>query len=234
MNKIIQSAIALSVVTAGLVFSAVSTQAEVHSRYKDLVVMGAHDLPEQAQTKGNSLFLHSDNSGRTYLYIEQQHGERLSIFDVTDPACIRLVVTESLPAEGAFDFVRPLGSSAELVAFREGRRMAVLDLRKAGKPVFRTISNTTNLAEAEKLGESGLLSANEPYSYVHAVARDYQVLDISAENPALLATVKDVKHRATNEETGTTFFLGSEGLTVVRRISIENGYKVRQMQMQGN
>jgi len=234
VNKIIQSAIVLSLATVGLVFSAVSMQAEVHSRNKDLVVMGVHDLPEQAQAKGNSLFLHSDTSGSTYLYIEQQHGERLSIFDVTDPARIRLLVSESLQAEGAFDFVRPLGSGAELVAFRDGGRMAVLDLCKVEKPVFRAISNTTNLAEAAKLGESGVLSTNEPYSYRPAVARDYQVLDISAENPVLLATVKDVKHLVTNEETGTTFFLGSEGLTVVRRISIENGYKVRQMQMQGN
>jgi hypothetical protein len=230
MNKIIQSIIALSLATAGLVFSAVSTQAEVHSRYKDLVVMGAHDLPEQAQTKGNSLsFTLTTLEAPIFISSSSTANGCRSSMSPT-----RLVISESLPAEGAFDFVRPLGSSAELVAFRDDRRMAVLDLRKAGKPVFRTISNTTNLAEAEKLGESGLLSANEPYSYVPAVARDYQVLDISAENPVFLATVKDVKHRVTNEETGTTFFLGSEGLTMVRRISIENGHKMRQMQMQGN
>jgi hypothetical protein len=38
----------------------------------------------------------------------------------------------------------------------------------------------------------------------------------------------------TNDETGTTFLLGSNGLTVVRRLSIENNYKVSQMQMEGN
>ncbi len=65
--------------------------------------------------------------------------------------------------------------------------------------------------------------------------RDYQVVDISTPaDPALLATVKLVKHRVVNGDTGTTFLLGSEGLTVVRRISIENDYKTHQMQMNGN
>jgi hypothetical protein len=60
------------------------------------------------------------------------------------------------------------------------------------------------------------------------------VIDIAASAPTQLATVKDVRHRVTNNETGTTFLLGSNGLTVVRRLSIENDYKVHQMQMQGN
>jgi hypothetical protein len=43
-----------------------------------------------------------------------------------------------------------------------------------------------------------------------------------------------VRHRVTNNETGTTFLVGPNGLTVVRRLSVENDYKVHQMQMQGN
>ena len=60
------------------------------------------------------------------------------------------------------------------------------------------------------------------------------MVDIAASHPTQLATVKDVKHRVTNDETGTTFLLGGNGLTVVRRLSIENDYKVHQIQMQGN
>ena len=43
-----------------------------------------------------------------------------------------------------------------------------------------------------------------------------------------------MKHRVVNQDTGTTLLLGSEGLTVVRRISVEAAYKTRQMQLSGN
>jgi hypothetical protein len=43
-----------------------------------------------------------------------------------------------------------------------------------------------------------------------------------------------VKHRATNDYTGTTFLLGRDGLTVVRRLSVENDYKEQQSQPHGN
>jgi hypothetical protein len=55
-----------------------------------------------------------------------------------------------------------------------------------------------------------------------------------ASAPVVLATIGDVKHRAVSDETGTTFLLGSDGLTVVRPLSVENEYKARQMQLQGN
>jgi hypothetical protein len=139
-----------------------------------------------------------------------------------------------LAAEGAFDFVRPLGDYAELVYFRDSQKEAVLDLRKTKRPVLRMISTVTDLGPAEALGESGFLVTSQTYKYVSAVGRDYQVIDIAASAPTQLATVKDVRHRVTNNETGTTFLLGPNGLTVVRRLSVESDYKVHQMQMQGN
>jgi hypothetical protein len=234
MNNIIKSTLALGLVVAASVLPTSSAEAEIHSRSKQLVVMEAPDLPEQAQTPGNSLFLHSDSAGSTYLYIEQQRGARLSVFDVTDPARIRLVVSTPLAAEGAFDFVRPLGDDAELVYFRDSQKEAVLDLRKTKRPVLRMISTVTDLASAEILGESALLVTSQAHQYVPAVASDYQVIDIAASVPTQLATVKDVKHRATNDETGTTFLLGSDGLMVVRRPRVEEEYKVNQIQMEGN
>jgi hypothetical protein len=233
MNNTIKSTLALGLVVAAAVLTS-TAEAEIHSRSKELVVMEARDLPEQAQAPGNSLFLHSDNAGSTYLYVEQQQGARLSVFDVTDPARIKLVVSTPLAAEGAFDFVRPLSNNAELVYFRDGQKEAVLDLRKAKRPELRMIPTVTDLGPAERLGESGFLVTSQAYNYVPAVARDYQVIDITASDPTPLATLKDVKHRVNNEYTGTMFLLGSNGLTVVRRLSIENEYKVHQMQMMGN
>jgi hypothetical protein len=234
MNNILKSTLALGLVVAAEVLSTSPAAAEIHAESKELVVMQAGDLPEQAQAPGNSLFLHSDNAGSTYLYVEQQQGARLSVFDVTDPARIKLVVSTPLAAEGAFDFVRPLGNNAELVYFRDGQKEAVLDLRKARRPAFRVISTVTDLAPAESLGESGLLVTSQNYKYVSAVGRDYQVIDISASVPTQLAAVKDVRHQVTNNETGTTFLLGPNGLTVVRRLRVESDYKMHQMQMQGN
>jgi hypothetical protein len=234
MNNIIKSTLALGLVVAAAVLPISPAEAEIHSRSKELVVMEARDLPEQAQTPGNSLFLYADSAGSTYLYVEQQQGARLSVFDVTDPARIKLVVSTPLAAEGPFDFVRPLGDHAELVYFRASQKEAVLDLRKTKRPVLRMISTVTDLGPAESLGESALLVTSQTRNYVPPVARDYQVFDITASDPAQLAAVKNVKHRVTNDETGTTFLLGSNGLTVVRRLNVENDYKVHQMQMQGN
>ena len=233
MNNTIKSTLALGLLVAAAVLTS-TAEAEIHSRSKELVVMEARDLPEQAQTPGNSLFLHSDSEGSTYLYVEQKQGARLSVFDVTDPSRIKLVVSTPLATEGAFDFVRPLGNNAELVYFRDGQKAAVLDLHKARKPVLQMISIVTDLDQAEPLGESGFLGTSQTYKYVSAVGRDYQVIDIAASAPTQLATVKDVRHRVTNNETGTTFLLGPHGLTVVRRLSVENDYKVHQMQMRGN
>jgi hypothetical protein len=234
MNNTIKSTLALGLVVAASILSTSSAEAEIHSRSKQLVVMEAPDLPEQAQIPGNSLFLHSDSAGDTYLYIEQQRGARLSVFDVTDPGRIKLVGSTPLAAKGAFDFVRPIGDHAELLYFRDNQKEAVLDLRKTKRPVLRMISTVTDLGPAETLGENGLLVTSQAHKFAPAVARDYQVIDIAGSVPTELATVKDVKHRVTNDETGTTFLLGSDGLTVVRRLRVEEEYKVNQMQMEGN
>jgi hypothetical protein len=234
MKNTIKSTLALGLVVAAAVLASSPAEAEIHSKSNDLVVMEARDLPEQAQTPGNSLFLHSDNAGNTYLYVEQQQGARLSIFDVTDPARIKLVVSTPLAAQGAFDFVRPLGNNAELVYFRDGQKEAVLDLRKARRPVLRMIPAMTDFGPAEPLGESGFLVTAQAHQYTPAVARDYQVIDVAGSIPTQLATVNDVKHRVTNDYTGTTFLLGTDGLTVVRQLSVENDYKEQQLQTQGN
>jgi hypothetical protein len=235
MNNILESTLAVGLMVAGGVLSVSSAaEAESHSKSKALLVMEPGDLPEQAQASGNSLFLHSDTAGSTYLYVEQQQGARLSVFDVTDPARIRVIVSAPLSAEGVFDFVRPLGDYAELVYFRDSQKEAVLDLRKAKRPALRMISTVTDLGPAEALGESGFLVTSQAHKYTPAVSRDYQVIDVAASIPTQVATVANVRHRVTNDETGTTFLLGPNGLSVVRRLRVESEYRVQQMQMQGN
>jgi hypothetical protein len=110
----------------------------------------------------------------------------------------------------------------------------VLDLRKAKRPVLRMISAMTDLGPAEPLGESGFPLTAQAHQYTPAVARDYQVIDVAGPIPTQLTTVKEVKHRVTNDYTGTTFLLGSDGLTVGRQLRVENDYKEQQFQTQGN
>jgi hypothetical protein len=143
-------------------------------------------------------------------------------------------VSTPLTAQGAFDFIRPLGDDAELVSFRDDQKEAVLDLRKTKRPTLRMISAIADLGPAEPLGASGFLVQAQAHTYTPAVARDYQVIDVAGSIPAQLAAVSEVKHRVTNDYTGTTFLLGSNGLTVVRRLRVENDYKERQSQTRGN
>lgn len=212
-----------------------ATHAQLRSKSGEIVVMEPQNLPEAAQIGGNSLFLHATNTGSFYLYVEQQSGARLAVFDVTNPAHVKTVSVTPLDVAGPFDFVRPLDGSAELVRFRDGKGVAVLDLHKAGHPTLRMVSALLDPGQTQPLGETGFLAVNEPYNYVRATPRDYQVVDISTpDNPVLLTTVKQVKHQVANNETGTTFLLGSDGLTVVRRMSVENDYAIHQIQMSGN
>jgi hypothetical protein len=140
-----------------------------------------------------------------------------------------------LALPGTFDFVRPMGGRAELIRFRDGKGVAVLDLHTAKKPTVKIVSGLSESGSTEPLGEQAFMMINEPYNYTRAVPRDYQVIDISSpSDPHLLTTVKEVKHRVVNGDTGTTFLLGSAGLTVIRRLSVENDYKVHLMQLSNN
>jgi hypothetical protein len=54
------------------------------------------------------------------------------------------------------------------------------------------------------------------------VAQDYSIVDASNPGaPQLLGTVKHVKTEIANESMGTTYLLGEDGLTVVRRPAVE-------------
>ena len=219
-----------------LAFSAVfsgTAEAEIVSSSKDIVIEQPTDLPELAQRQGLALELYSGSGdGRTYLYIEQHHGERLVVLDVTDPAKLKMVGTATFAVPAPFDFVRPLGSSAMLVRFRNNVGVAVVDFRKAKEPTLKTVNGLRYPGHTEPLGESGFLMENLVRLDTPITARDYQVVDTSnPADPRLMYTAKLVTHRATREETGTTFLLGSEGLTVIRRLHAEEAYKIQQDQM---
>jgi hypothetical protein len=227
MKALFPARVAIFATSAMLALITVSpVHAEVRSKSNEIIVLQPTDLPEQAQTPGNSFFLYSDNHGYTYLYIEQQQGARLTTFDVTDPGKIRFISSTTLTSPAPFDFVRPMGGRAELIRFRDGKGVAVLDLHTPKKPTVKIIAGLSESGSTEALGERAFMMIDEPHNYVRAVPRDYQVIDISSpSDPLLLTTVKEVRHQVENGDTGTTFLLGSDGLTVVRRLNVESDYK---------
>jgi len=171
------------------------------------------------------MLLHATGDGRTHLYIEQNDGARLAVFDVTDPGHVTVEGSAQVDAPGAFDFVSSLGDYAELVRFRNGQGEAVLDLHKVKTPTLNKIQGLDFQGSTERLGGDGLIvaDANDP---------NYQVVDLSnpvAPNP--VAEVKHVLEKITNDETGTTFLLAVDGLYVIRRPAVEEEYEIHQQQM---
>lgn len=203
-------------------------KAQVVSHSKDVVVVTPGSLPELAQRHGIAFQLYTESGdGSCYLYIEQHMGERLLVLDVTDPAHIKQVNAIQLRVPGPFDFVRTLKSAAILVQFRNNLGMAVLDVRKPKAPALKRVSALFSPGHTESLGENAFSMVNQPRHDVPIVPRDYQIIDASnPKDPALLFTVKQVNNKIARDETGTTFLLGAEGLTVIRRPRVEEKFRL--------
>ena len=213
----------------------VPVNAEIKSRTGHQIVVEPADLPQMAKTPGQSLFLYKAANGETYLYVEQQNGARLAVFDVTDPAKIKAAASVPINAPGAFDFVRYLNDRTELVRFRDGGRRAEIDLREPKSPTLKIEKSLSEPGHTDSLGQTGLVMINGHYRYVAGVAHDYNLVDVSnPSHPTPVATIKQVKHKVVNEETGTTYLLGSDGLTVIRRPRVEEDHKIEQIQEEWN
>lgn len=211
-------------------------QAEAKSHANRIIVERPAQLPELAQVPGQAMMLHPTGDGRTILYIEQNQGARLAIFDVTDPAHIKQVGSAEVDAAGAFDFVSSLGDNAELVRFRNGQGEAVLNLRKVKAPTLSAIQSLDLQGSTQRLGDDGFLvaeSAAQPTMLSGATdPTDYEVVDISNPlHPNTIADMKRVIEEITNDETGTTFVLTHDGLYLIRRPAVEEENFIHEWQM---
>jgi len=145
------------------------------------VLVPPADLPEMARQGGEAMLLLDAKDGRTLLYVEQDQGASLAIFDVTDPLHIKGEGAVQLNAPAPFDFVTNAGNQAELVRYRDGGGVAVLDLHNVKGPVLKTGGT------------------------------EWQGAAIADKD----------RRQVTNADTGTTFKLGEDGLTVIRRPAVE-------------
>jgi hypothetical protein len=207
-----------------------TAKAEIASHSKNLIIEQPTSLPEIAQRPGIAFHLYTESGdGNAYLYIEQHNGQRLVILNVTDPGRVKMVRTVDLAVPAPFEFAEPVGTSAILVRFDNNKGVAVLDLHKAKAPVLKTINGLQYSGHAEPLSQSTFMVTNNPPMDTANVSRDYQVVDASnVANPVLLYTANRVTRTITRNATGTTFLLGQDGLTVIRRPRVEQEYQAEQ------
>jgi hypothetical protein len=170
-----------------------------------------------ARDPGEALLLHGTVDGRVLLYVEQSQGARLASFDVTDPVHIKGNGSVQLDAGGPFDFVAPLGDSAELVQFRFDQREAVLNLPPIKVPTLMPILGlkmpdpiTGNLGYGTRQRTDALLDS------------PHESLDpLLSYHLNFAFDVKEIRAHLTRTDTGTSFILTENGLYVARRPAVE-------------
>jgi hypothetical protein len=188
-----------------------------------IVLASPQSLPELARQNGEAMLLHETGDGRTFLYVEQDHGSRLAIFDVSDPSDIKARASIHLDASGPFDFVAASGDHAETVRFRESQAEAVLDLRKANAPAIKTPQTVTLPTAAQHVDSIADDERPNAYGAVAVVA--------NLQQPTRAFDVEGVRAQLTNKDTGTTFLMTADGLYVVRRTMLEQEYAAHQDQL---
>jgi hypothetical protein len=213
--------------TAVLVSAASTLTASAFEKPKsNFIVQQLSSKPEFTQNSTQDLLLRADEHGTSYLYVEQQQGALLTVFDVTDPQHMKLTAEVPTEAHAAFDFVAPVGATSELIAFRDGSGNAVLDLRKAKAPRLSNVGG--GATPNELLGNSGYLTSSLTQGKAVALQpREVQLVETTG-TPRTIATMANVTRQINRAETGTIFLLGDGKVTVIRRIDAERQYAIDQ------
>jgi hypothetical protein len=218
MKQTIKSIFLATAVTFGTIYAQASTSPKT-----DFIVQALSTNPEFVGNTSEDLLLHDGDDGSTYLYVEQQQGGVLTIFDVTNPDHMKLLKSVPTETRGSYDFVTPLGGSTELISFRDGSGTAVLDLRNAKTPRVTLIEVPASLP-TETLGTVGYLSLRQQAKpTAPAQLRDIDLVETS-QSPRLLTTVTGVTKETARAQTGTIFLLGEGKITVIRRKDAEREY----------
>jgi hypothetical protein len=206
--------------SAALALSTISAQAS--STNKDFTVQALSTKADFAQNGSQDLLLRSDNNDQTYLYVEQQQGSTLAVFDVSDPAHIIFSGYTETGARKAYDFVTPIAGRYEMISFRDGSGTALLEFAKVKAP--RLIAIKGNLsAPTEIFGNAGYLASTRPVTPVTSQPHIVQVVE-TAGTPRLFTTVAGVSKQVTRSETGTVFLLAEGKITVIRHLKTEQQY----------
>lgn len=199
---------------------ATNSYCETKPIYDGLLVVPAKKLPPQARQSGESMALYHNEAGSLYLYIEQDNGTHLAVFDVSDPHNIKFKKMVALNAPAPFDFVQYVGPHTDMIRYRDGRGTALIDLRKPKSP--RLVAMSASGAEAYVLPvdakpDTTPGKVSEPQGQQQH--QDYQIVTPTLSQP--LAIIRDVQEEQIDGTNGTIYLLGVDGLTVVRNLKSE-------------
>jgi hypothetical protein len=225
--------LAVMVLLAG---TGVPLQAATRNHSRTLRVETPEERRELAVENAEALYLQTPGDGSALLYVEEQGGRALIVLDVTDPARIRRIADAPLAAGSDFDFVRTVSQKAVLVRYRDGSGFAILNLKHRRHPILATALAFPQTENSEQLDEANVLvmageTANQPLRD----PQTYRLVDTSdVTTPRELATISDVTQRVENQETGTLFLLNKNGVTMIRRLRIEQDHQVELIQDNGN
>jgi hypothetical protein len=215
-------------VVAVLAVSSMAAHAAVaqpHSR--TIVVQSPSNSSVLAQNDSDAMYLHLTGDGRSLLYIEAEDGRTLTVLNVTDPAKIQRVAQVRLAATSAFDFIQPVGDDRALIHYRNGSGDAVLSFKNYKHPELVAASPLGGGHTFSKLGETAMMSTSANVASDPISDPTYQVWDNSkASGPDLLATIPGVTQRLAKQDTGTLFLLSKDGVTVVRRLRVEEDHDI--------
>ena len=190
--------------------------------------------PQLLEENAEAIYLHLTGDGRALLYVEKHDGRGLAVLDVTDPAKIRRIADPELGVNSAFDILRDVDDNSALIRFRDGSGTALLSFRHKRSPVLVSAPKFA-AGSVETLGASGLLLADRADAPRVPTDPTYEVMDTAVNTaPVLLSTIPNVRQRVTNEETGTLFMLNRHGVTVVRRLRVEQEHEAELMSEQHN
>jgi hypothetical protein len=221
---------------AAIIASGIAAVSAVHANSSNnVIVVTPTELPALARQSGDAMFLNDANDGRSVLYVEQNQGAELAVFDVTDPGHIKSKGSVPLDASGPFDFISPLGGQMELIRFRQDQAEAVLDLHRAMLPSLKQLPELHSQVAISPLGNDGftVIGQVEPSPKVadSLLLRDYQVFDSSSSrDPTPVFEVKQVREELSKQDTGTTFLLAEGGLYLIRRPKAESDKKLREQE----
>jgi hypothetical protein len=214
--------------TAILAISGTTAHAIVRPHSKTIIVESPDNLPVLAQANAEAMYLHDSTDGRTFLYVEAQNGQQLTVLDVTDPARIELSAQTTIPTNSSFNFVKSVGDDDALIQYRNGSGVALLNFKHYKHPVLVNSSALENADTSEALGQTALLvTSNEVTIHPFSDPRNYKVVDTSKPSqPGMLAIIPAVKQRLAKSDTGTLFLLNQDGVTVVRRLRVEEEHQI--------
>ena len=159
--------------------------------------------------------LHLVSPDTLYLYVEQDNGRSIAVFDVSHPGKIALKAFVTVDAPASFDFVETVGRHTELIRYADGSGNALLDLSRPKLPRIKTLAATASEAYVLPIREAG----SGINGVVTKPLADYQL--ILPSRPQQVLTVREVSQQLRDEANGTTYLLVSDGLTVIRNLKSE-------------